>query len=201
MKSLPTKQELALKGEELVKKFCELNKLPVPQTMWLYLGDRDYEAIGTCTFYRKDTIYIAVHKCAHVGTAGSSWSYPGYVIDRTPYGVFAHELGHHVDVHLGKKLGFKQFAYSSMLSEDIMNKSGEEKLTNYCPNPAEWFAEMMRLFITNPDLLQKVRPLTYRLLRGYLTPVVKIAWEAVLFAAPDRTLLQARKKIEDARRS
>ena len=72
----------------------------------------------------------------------------------------------------------------------------EPKLTNYCPNDAEWFAEMFRLFLTNPDLLRYLRPRTYAALRRDFEPPEKRSWATVLFQAPPRTLNAARKKVK-----
>lgn len=123
-----------------------------------------------------------------------AWSFPGYVIDRTPYGVLQHEQGHAVDFLCGTGGG----AYFSDFSQTVRKLAGEERLTNYCPNDAEWFAEMFRLFVTNSDLLRRVRPRTFGLLRTYFRPVIDHDWRVVLRDAPDRTIEQALKKIAAA---
>lgn len=45
-----------------------------------------------------------------------------------------------------------------------MEESGELPITSYAPNPAEWFAEIFRLFVTNHGLLKQLRPKTYNIL-------------------------------------
>lgn len=185
-----TKQGMVDAGKRLVTRFCEANRLPVPDICELTPEDSLYH-VGSCAFYRWKRICIMVDKCGQLGYGGMRWSWPGYVIDRTPYGVLAHECAHHVDLCLGNFKG----KYWSEFGEGLMKESGEEKLTNYCPNPAEWFAEMGRLFITNPNLLRLVRPITYRLLRKRLIPIETRPWEVVLRHAPERTRAMAKKKI------
>lgn len=196
MPLLLTPEGLATAGQSLVTRFCQVNNLVVPQLIELTSEDQLYY-LGTCGFYRRNKIHVMTSKCARPGRGGMAWSWPGYVIDRTPYGVYAHELGHHCDVLLGEGLGIRSGKYWSDFSTKLMNQSGEPKLTNYCPNPSEWFAEMMRLFITNSDLLRCARPKTYKLLTDYLTPVVTQPWRKVLASAPERTKVMALKKIKE----
>lgn len=183
-----TKTELLESGSALVEQFCVANsiRIPVrkivPKIAWRF---------NVCAFYRPEQITICVEKCAHIGTANRAWSYPGYVIDRTPHGVMAHELGHHVD-HLKSTV---KGAYGGDFSSQMRAASGEKKLTNYCPNDWEWFAEMFRLFVTNSSLLLAVRPKTYELmLAAGLEPVVRKHWSQVLSDAPERTIAQAKAK-------
>ena len=126
-----------------------------------------------------------------------AWSYPGYVIDRTPHGVLAHELGHHVDCTLSTKKG----SYGGDFSQQMRVKVNEPKLTNYCPNDWEWFAEMFRLFVTNSDLLRVVRPRTYSALCERFQPVITAGWRDVLRDAPQRTIEQAAKKCTGMKQS
>lgn len=192
---MKNKQQMLDEGLLLADKFCAANGLQVP-SMHVETGTWDFSA---CAYYRPTRgIVIHVPSCAHIGTAGQSWSYPGYFIDRTPYGVLQHELGHHADwVRGGEKDPRKYFSdFGSKLRSD----SGEVKLTNYCPNDAEWFAEMFRLFVTNSDLLKHIRPRTHRLLTEHFEPVVTAPWHEVLKQAPERTMMQCIKrgaKMED----
>lgn len=187
------KRTMFEKGLELHKEFCAANKLKPPTVVENDIAKR----FGTCAFYRPHQITICVNACAHIGTAAQAWSFPGYVIDRTPYGVIQHEQGHAADHGLANR--GKADRYFSDFSVNLRAASGEDKLTNYCPNDAEWFAEMFRLFVTNSDLLKRVRPRTYALLREHFKPVVDAPWTRVLKGAPERTLAQAAKKIEAAK--
>lgn len=183
-----TKDQLLASGSELVKAFCERNGLINPPVR--VYGKGEWRFDSTCAYYRPVGIHIAPFKCAHPGTAGRAWSWPGYVIDRTPHGVMAHELGHHVDHTLSSSKG----AYGGDFSSRMRERSGEPKLTNYCPNDWEWFAEMFRLFVTNPDLLRAVRPRTFGEIAAVLQPVEERPWREVLADAPARTVEMAERK-------
>lgn len=189
-----TKEQLLASGAALVKAFCERNDLETP-ALQVYPAQQ-WRFDSTCAYYRKSTIHIALARCAHPGRAGQSWSWPGYVIDRTPHGVMAHELGHHVDNVVSNIKG----AYGGDFSVGLRAKTGEPKLTNYCPNDWEWFAEIFRLFVTNPDLLARLRPNTYAELRERFAIVVEETWPYVLKDAPERTVAQAWKKIAEVPR-
>lgn len=189
-----TKEELLQGGIELVKRFCAANGWTVPTIDVL----RDRWHVRHCAYYRADRIVIHPPSCAHIGTGGQAWSFPGYVIDRTPYGVMAHELGHHADVVTGTALDLATLAYSSEFSTAARVKSGEEKLTNYCPNDAEWFAELFRLFVTNPDLLRVIRPRTHALFCEHYQPVELRPWRDVLATAAARNIEQCLRRIAQA---
>jgi hypothetical protein len=179
------------RGVDLIESFCEYNGLRTPEVTVVDKASWCFDS--TCAYYRAEKITICIERCAHVGTAARAWSCPGYVIDRTPYGVMAHELGHHVDYTQSVVKG----AYGGDFSRDLRAWSGEPKLTNYCPNDWEWFAEMFRLFATNSDLLRAVRPKTHKLLlESGLKPVITKPWREVLEAvkAPERTLEMAERK-------
>ena len=170
--------------------FCALNGLEAPRLDIVPKGD--WEFSGTCAYYQPPYIKLCVERCAAIGVAGMAWSFPGYSVDRTPFGVVAHELGHHVDrVRSGRTPGSR-----GAFSTQLRKTSGEERLTSYWPNDAEWFAEMFRLFVTNPNLLKIVRPKTYTLIRELYTPAVEGTWEEVLAEAPERTREACRKKVQ-----
>jgi hypothetical protein len=183
------KAQLLNSGADLARTFCDANNLPLPP-IEVYESSR-WRFSSTCAYYRPERIHIAPARCSHIGTSGMAWSFPGYVIDRTPYGVIQHELGHHVDHLMSSAKG----AYGGNFSEDMRRDTGEAKITNYCPNDWEWFAEMFRLFVTNSDLLRILRPRTYdALVTAGFMPVVVVPWSDVLRAAPPRTIEQAAKK-------
>lgn len=184
-----TKVELLAQGMELMGEFCEANSLSQPSVTQVDAGAWRFDS--TCAYYRRLEITICASRCAHPGTAGRAWSWPGYAIDRTPYGVIQHELGHHADWFRSDVKG----AYGGEFSAAIRKASGEPKLTNYCPNDWEWFAEMFRLFVTNGDLLRYLKPRTHALLidAGF-RPIIDQPWREVLRDAPPRTIEMAAKK-------
>lgn len=183
-------------GIELMNRFCQLNNLKTPEVLVHNSKDWNKRLRNSrliCAFYRKNKIEICLERCAHVGLAGQSWSYPGYPVDRTPYGVILHELGHHVDLFKSKIKN----NYFGDYSKFIFDESGlEEPITNYCPDVAEWFAEMFKLFLSNPNLLQILRPNTYKILSSEFDNVIKDPWDKVLDQAPERTLNACKNKIK-----
>ena len=187
-----TREELYAQGYWLVQDFIKGNNLkpvttlPTPKEDW---------HVGACAYYRRDTIKICIKACAQVGYGGRAWSYPGYVVDRTPYGVMAHELGHHLDFHKSDNKG----SYFGDFSVKLREQTGEKPITTYCPNTAEWFAEIARLYITNPDLLRLIRPRTHRELTKVFDPVFSDSWRKRLEGAPERTLKAAANKIDQVR--
>ncbi len=176
--------------------FCKKNGMVIPSIEAIPASQWH---VGACAFYRRNSIYICLEHCAHPAKPEQvrNWSWPGCVTDREPFGVICHELGHHIDLCLGKKRG----AYFSDFGENMMRDSGELPITSYAPNPAEWFAEMARLFITNAALLEKVRPKTYWLFRqAGLEPVSNDNWEVELGGnVPTRIHLAQRKKFAPTR--
>lgn len=183
-----TRATLLERGVERAEEFCQVNKLTMPDVKrW----EREKWRFDACAYYRPTYIAICLDKCAWPGYAGRAWSWPGYVIDRTPYGVVAHELGHHVDMVCSQH----KRSYFGEFSQTIKKAACEAPITSYAPNDAEWFAEAFRLFVTNPDLLRRIRPRTHSLLVDRFKPVGKGVWDKELEGAPERTLLQAQKKM------
>jgi hypothetical protein len=185
------KAELVQRGAQLMVSFCATNSLPAPTIREAAPAAWGH---GVCAFYRPSYVAICVPRCAAIGTAGRQWSYPGYTVDRTPYGVLQHELGHHVDVLRSTRRG----NYYGDFGLRLRQVSGERQITSYCPDDAEWFAEMFRVFVTNPDLLRIVRPRTYREIRSCFTPVFEDTWRDRLRDAPARTIAAAARHVEAA---
>lgn len=187
-----TRDVMAEAGRDVVGVFCRANDMTPPRLGGTVPQGRLQLYGGTCGLYDGSrgggTVYVNPADCARLGYGGPAWSWPGYIADRTPFGVYAHELGHHVDRLLGYPSG------------RLRQASGEPPITSYAPNPSEWFAEMFRLFVTNPDLLWLVRPATYRIMVTdyHLVPVEEGGWREVLAEAPARTLARAEVKIAAA---
>ena len=152
-------------------RWCEANSVPPPIVT---VTDAPID-FGTCAYYRDGEIFISPSQCASIGRGGRAWSYPGHYVDRTPYGVVQHELGHHVDDAHGARRG--------LYGTPWRIHTRDKPLTGYCPNDNEWFAEMFRLFVTNPMLLAVVRPRTYRLLQLKWVSVEQRPWDVVLAQA------------------
>lgn len=189
------KMRLYLKGRERVEQFCLANDLLIPSI----LKEDDEWFVNACAYYRACKIHISLKECAHQATEGQvrNWNWWGSTTDREPGGVLCHELGHHADMLAGNSKG----RYYSDYGESVMGESGEPPITSYCPNPAEWFAEMFRLFVTNAALLKLLRLKTYFILLDKWKPVSDPSWIAELGNCPPRILSNLRKKVACAKGS
>lgn len=181
--------ELLFDGQLHIHRWCDLNGVEPPRVEVKDGKDPDF---GVCAYYRLNVIYIWPDACARIGMVGRQWSYPGYSTDRTPYGVLAHELGHHVECAHGARGG--------IFAKSWRRDTADTPLTGYCPNDNEWFAELFRLFVTNPDLLRALRPKTWALMVDRWPRLAETrAWDQVL-AGADRQLQAVRNKLADRRR-
>lgn len=167
---LSPRRTLYYRGLERLRDFCRANSLPSPAGVNV-LPESEWR-FRVCAYYRPESgINLCLEKCALPCPEAMSrlWSWPGSSVDRTPYGVLAHELGHHVDWHESE---VKERYYGNY-SYDLCRHSGEPSLTGYgVGEDHEWFAEMFRLFVTNHALLRWLRPRTWALL-------VDEGWEPV----------------------
>jgi hypothetical protein len=183
------KVEMLRNGVHLMEMFCAVNTIGIPKVIE---ADPERWPFGTCAYYRNNVTTICVRRCASIGTAGMQWSYPGNTVDRTPYGVIQHELGHHVDMTKSSRTD----RYRGDFSLSMRAESGEKPITTYCPDDGEWFAEMFRLFVTNPDLLRILRPRTHAAMLVHFTPVFGDTWRARMTGAPERTIKATERKVE-----
>jgi len=182
--------ELLQRGQERVNAWTAANAALPPVSVQVVL--RAAWRVGACAYYRENVIHICPELCAWPGYAGRAWSWPGYAVDRTPYGVLAHELGHHVDWHNPTA---RRGPYWSDYSGHVRTITGSAALTGYAPDDFEWFAEMFRLFVTNPNLLQAMRPRVYDTLKDRFNTIQpELPWQEVLHDAPLRTVAAAERK-------
>lgn len=166
---------LLARGTWLLELWCKLNNVSPPQIV-VHEGHCEF---AVCAYYRDNQINIWPMDCARVSSSFRSWSYPGYVIDRTPYGVIQHELAHHIDGAEGPRGG--------ELSHLWKRETGEDAITGYAPNDNEWFAEIFRVFVTNPDLLRLLRPKMYaKLIEKFPHRAQMASWRFILDEAGER---------------
>lgn len=189
--SYESKPAMLERGKDLATRFCQVNSIKAPEVVEVQLDDWHF---SECAYYRANVTKICVAKCASVGYAGMHWSFPGYTVDRTPYGVIQHELGHHVDVLMSVRVN----RYFGDFSHGMRARSGEAPVTSYCPDDGEWFAEMFRVFVANPDLLLQLRPRTHAEMVARFKPVFTDTWRERMAGAPDRTVLAAQRKVDAA---
>lgn len=152
-----------LESAKVLKKFCEINHIPKPKIAFFKTRN------GTCGYYqwRSKVICIDPDACAREITnpANRCWSHPHYFTDRTVYGVLHHEFGH----YLHEYLKFPRLP------------KGRKKITSYEPSASERFAETIKLFLGNPDLLREYAPERYdKLIAIGLKPVTKKDWKTVM---------------------
>lgn len=178
------KQQLYDKGVDTVTRFFEHNDIdlcPVRTTK----RSCHYGFYG-----RHSGIVINLDLCrAPTKTPGYSWSYPCFKSDCTPIGVIAHEAGHHISAT--SKLKRKLEIIWAIVCDH------EPYVTSYDGNHhdryEESFAESVRLFILNPDLLRLGRPKRYDMLltEFKLQPIETRDWAEVLSDAHPKFLQAA----------
>lgn len=161
------------RGLELLQRFLRANP-HVPEPL-VGITDRKH-----CGYYRDGRITINPRSCQAIGwTSRYSWSAPGYPADATPYGVAAHEMGHHVHFTLpggGMRILTRAFKLA---------RQDEGAVTSYgATHVKEDVAEAFKLFLTNPTLLEVGWPIRYRLLRCAFVPVEERHWREVLAYSP-----------------
>lgn len=186
-----TKEYLFAEGIKRLYDFCKVNNLEVPG---ITVSNPDNWVFNACAYYRPTYIYINLKKCSNAcGELRSrNWNWPGSTTDRTPYGVLAHELGHYVDMQLSDVT----YSYSGDYSENLEKKLKIKSITSYCPNHAEWFAELFRLFVTNHSLLKILRPQIHKELSKRFKPVSNSNWKIELGKkCPKRIIANLNNKI------
>lgn len=179
-----TKDDMLKYGQARITEFCAFNpNIPIPEIV-------DTKALGRWFGMYKNNqprrIFINVAKCRPITKKpGFVWTFPGYKADLTPAGVLAHEFGHLIDLHL------------NFISRK-MNFRGESQVTSYEPNLSERFAEAIKVFILNPDLLRQGRPKRYEFMieKAKLRPVIDDDWETVLCNAHPKIISAARNWIK-----
>jgi hypothetical protein len=176
------KQENLEYGRNTVNAFCTHNDLCPPKIKnATRTRDYGYYTWGSSTIFVNERLVRVPVK-----TPGFSWSYTGYKADLTGAGIIAHETGHYVDCML------------KMPSHRIKKiVKGEKCVSSYEPNAQEVFAESMKLFILNPDLLRQGRPLRYEFLKSLgLEPVIADSWQNVLIHAHPKLIAAAKNWIK-----
>jgi hypothetical protein len=192
------RETLYLEGLRLALRFLKKNRIaePVFMTYDEALSIRPTEstplrllakvsggpAVGSGTgLYSHGYVFVNVPATAlPVEKPGyRNWSYPGWKTDRTAVGVVAHELGHYVE-HQFQKEGRLIYGKHGELWREVIVKN-RKRISGYEPVPSEAWAETMRLFILNPDLLRHAIPARYEFIRAVgLKPSERRNWYEVI---------------------
>lgn len=178
-KGTESKHHLLAKGIELIQEFAEANHIAHPSIIInTGIGDDYYGFI-----HLGNVIRINMKTCrSAVRNPGYDWTFPGYVTDFTPYGILAHEFGHYISDILGKD--FRKNFINLQRHESNVSLMDDKDVD-------ERMAEAARLFITNPDLLKKGRPMRYGFFADYYSPIIKNRWTTILKNAHPKILQAA----------
>lgn len=139
-----SKSILVENGLKLVHEFCILNNIKNP-----IIKITTIKSMRACGTYNGKLIKVDLSKCAK---PSQLYSYPNLHSNRTPQGVITHEFGHYLADVLG---------ISGRTLLKYRKEINEKPISSYAPNSSEWFAEIIKLYLTNPDLLKLGRPKTY----------------------------------------
>ncbi len=169
--------------------FLKHNRLPLIQTETSfnkvraaghYFRPKRGEEIGLVR------IYIMRCRSRRDGTIGS-------VGDRTIAGVTAHEIGHHIDWLLTRRTdGIMIRTYRKLIKGTIAVTAYGNTDTH------EDFAEAMRIFILNPDLLRNLSRMRYEFFADTLClkSLETRTWQEVLSSSPG-CMRVAKSRIRD----
>lgn len=157
--------------------FLRANGLSVPAMVPL-CADR---GLNGCYERDERRANVDVAKSRLPSTSGYAWSWTGYKADLTAPGILAHEVGHHIDFEL-RLAGSRSMI--DCLDEPCISSYDESFELPYRRALSERYAESVKLFVLNPDLLRSGRPLRYRALSMFLRPTVTLAWREVLCNSP-----------------
>jgi len=203
-------------GMRRALRFCTVNKIPPPVFMTYdelhYPSRMQHTAallqklkriaplVGAQTgLYRDGHVFVNLPVTALPVRvpAMRSWSWPCYKTDRTAMGVVAHELGHYVEDILQKKKTLKSDV-QGIQWRVLIEFTGRKPVSGYEPVPSEAWAESMRLFILNPDLLRLAIPARYNFIREFLKPSERRTWSEVLGPAHKSYFTAAERWIKES---
>lgn len=192
------KLELFSLGVERIREFCEVNKLTIPE---IKIVPKDRYEFEPCAYYRPYCINVCLEKCAFPATETTyrNWNWPGNTVDREPFGVLCHELGHYIDYDFSED----KSSYYGNFSKDFHKYIEESCISTYGNDSAhEWFAEMFRLYVTNSALLKKLKPKTYKKMKEYFVSVSNGNWRTEIMSwktPPLKIERSIERKIEKVR--
>jgi hypothetical protein len=181
-----TKFDLYLSAASQIPEICAYWKIRAPKLNPFTISKTRYGSGGKLFgYYQNNEIWVNVEDSSKpVRFEGRARSYPGNKIDRTASGILFHELGHHVQS--SKRM-------DAPLWRSILKTAKDEAISGYEPVPSEAFAETMRVFSSNPDLLRLGAPRRYAFICQYIQPWHSSTWREALEGAPDFIIQGAMK--------
>lgn len=200
------KERLARVGRDVSFAWLALNRLPLPDRIFLDRESanaarreadprsKDMLRAEWCGVYQRpwaggwSGIALNLPQCITLRRVRPRheepfWNAPAGFNDYTPFGVMCHEVGHHVDYILHPQAYSRQNGFQEIVDN-------EEEVSRAETNVLESFAEAIRLFITNPHLLEQGRPDRYEYLTKCigLKPLHQTTWRRVLSKAGPRVV-------------
>jgi hypothetical protein len=173
-------RELFQTGVARLNEFCVVNSLPTPlymhhheipdtpegRSLWLILSRPSRFTKHRLTGFYEPKQHLILVNLKTVAKPvprprPRNWSYPGYKSDRTAVGVVCHEGGHYIQDMLHHRCDLS--SWNHKVDEDWREllRSCSKQVSSYEPIPDEAFAETMRLFILNPEMLRLGIPQRY----------------------------------------
>ncbi len=183
-----TRTRLFSEASARILAVARLWAVPVPEIYDFSFGlDR---VLGGGSLYGEyklpNRLYVNVARATSPAKSrGRIWSYPCHKTDRTCSGILAHEFGHHCQAHR---------VVDRTLWRQIV--SSTKPVTGYEPTSNEAWAESIRIFVWNPDLLRVGRPQRYEYIIRYFQPWHTLNWREVLTNAPEFIIQNAEAWIQ-----
>lgn len=162
----PKLVESYARGRVAVERWLDENDIPHPgfvvtdDPIWFVPG-----CAGTYHNFRRRVVAVDISRCILRGRFRGLPCWEGGMDDLSPYGVLCHEIGHHVDRTLGTRRGSRWQCADTVWREIVEE---EEAISCLEPDVLESFAEAVRLFITNNELLKVGRPVRWEYLTSRL---------------------------------
>ena len=168
---------------EHAQHFLTMNSIKLPANVFLKPRNKRKEwATHGWYSFRTTDLYVNIEKSAKPSKQVKlNWSFPGTPNeDFTAPGLLAHEIGHHVHNQL-----ISDNANKAFLKRLRQIKRSEPGVSSYESCSYEMFAESVRLFMLNPNLLREGRPNRWKFLTNELglKPSHDLDWRQVIIHA------------------
>lgn len=184
--------ERFLSGNGFERPSSLITELPpaTPKNGWRRNGWYDFDSMVMFVNLKRSRPPVKV--------PGFSWSFTGFKADLTAPGILAHETGHHIHNCLNRRHGRSRAR--EILGLIRRCSTSEPNVSGYEPNDYEVWAEALRLFIINPELLREGRSVRWAMLTGELglKPPHQVPWREVLLHAHPKLIAAGEAWIKKA---